>query len=147
MEKVFSPLSDEDILFLFNGNTYIVWRFKELISKEICGKFYKQFNCGSKILDSFKEVNFDNNSIIMPTQNMTWHSCFKCKLLKIGSTGWQSGELRIKADAKFSAIQDKIRPKVRIGTKIDTEIFLDFCYDQTIEYKSPLDDLRENIKA
>ncbi len=146
MENKFIPLeSEQDVLF-FDGNTYIIWNFKKIISEEINNKFHASLNSNNrlKFLDSFKIISDGNNQIGFPTEKMTWHSSLKCKILRVGSPEWQSGELRIKAEIKFCIISSHIGKAHNI---LKIEIFLEFCDDKIIEYQSPLDDLRENIKT
>lgn len=140
MEDKFVPLESEQDVILFDENTYIIWNFKKIIAQEISNKFHTYLGDNrGEVLNLFQNIN--NNQITFPTKKMTWHSCLKCQILRVCSPKWQSGELRVKADITFYETSQKVYKT------LDIEIFLEFCDDQIIEYQSPLDDLRENIKT
>ena len=144
MGKAFTPLeSDKDILS-FDGNTYIIRKFKELINQEIIGKLHtnSSYN-GNKIINIFNVMYLDHNPNGIPIQNMAWNSCMKYSLLKIGSPGWQSGELRINVSISFSKYQQKSRRNLHI----EPEILLEFLDYRFIGDELTLDHVYENMQA
>lgn len=56
-----------------------------------------------------------------------------CQILKIGSQGWQKGKVRIKASLTFSEYGE-----------VKVQISCEFCPDEPLEQKSPLDDIRQS---
>jgi len=146
MEDKFVPLESEQDVILFDGNTYIIWNFKKIIAQGISHKFHTHLSDNrGEVLNSFQRI--DNSQITFPTQKMTWHSCLKCQIIRVASPKWQSGELRVKADITFCETSETIGKSSKVYNTLDIKIFLEFCNEQIIEYESPLDDLRENIKT
>lgn len=136
---------DADVL-LFNKDTYIVSRFKELIHESFNQKFrirlsehHNDFSVSGVLNNlSINEVNF-------PAEDILWQSSIEginCQVLRVGSTGWQTGKLRIKVSSQI------ISPnKHRESGNFNINVFLEFYPDEPLEQESPLDDIRKMMQV
>lgn len=136
---------DADVL-LFNKDTYIVSRFKELIHESFNQKFrtrlsehHNDFSVSGVLNNlAINEVNFLAEDIV-------WQSSIEgvnCQVLRVGSTGWQAGKLRIKVSSQI------ISPnKHRESGNFKINIFLEFYPNEALEAESPLDDIRKMMQA
>jgi hypothetical protein len=74
------------------------------------------------------------NEVKIELHNILWCNLSRdCKLLKVGSKGWQKGKLRIQVDTTILRPRDS--NKIQVG--------LEFCPDEPTVPESPLDDLRQ----
>ncbi len=103
MNKICQILDFNADVLLFNNDTYIVSRFKELISQNFRQKFYVKLDHSHvSVSGSFQKLCI--NEINFPVEDIIWQSSSKginCKVLKVGSTDWQAGKLRIKASIEI----------------------------------------------
>ena len=134
MNTKFEPLESDDDVILLDNDTFTVSRFKDLLRQEINKKF-------SVITNENKYVFIKNfftlpigNEVKIELHDIQWLNLSRdCKLLKVGSKGWQKGKLRIQVDTK-------IFPSPHSNT---VEVGLEFCPDEPTVPESPLDDLRQ----
>ncbi|MBD2677092.1 MULTISPECIES: KGK domain-containing protein [Nostoc] len=99
MNKICQILDCNTDVLLFNKDTYIVSKFKELITENFRRKFYTELkeNSNSSVSIIFKKLCI--NEVEFPVENITWQSSsqgIKCSILRVGSTGWQGGTINIK---------------------------------------------------
>ncbi|MBE8967800.1 hypothetical protein IQ277_16520 [Nostocales cyanobacterium LEGE 12452] len=144
MNKICQLLDFGADVLLFNQDTYIVSRFKELISENFRQKFYKKIdNTNTTVSGIFQ--NLCINEVNFQAEDITWQSCregINCKILKVGSTNWQAGKLRIKVSTEI------ISPLTyKESIKLNIIVVLEFYPDNTNEPESPLDDIRKMIQA
>ena len=131
---MFKPLEGDDDVILLDNDTFTVSRFKDLLRQEINKKF-------SVITNENKYVFIKNfftlpigNEVKIELHDIQWLNLSRdCKLLKVGSKGWQKGKLRIQVDTKIS--DSYSYNTVQVG--------LEFCPDEPTVPESPLDDLRQ----
>ncbi|BAY23832.1 hypothetical protein NIES2100_36240 [Calothrix sp. NIES-2100] len=98
MNNNFTPLDCDDDIILIATDSFTVSRLKELVIKGIREK--QPLNCGSNVtvatlyfishFQSFKIYEQDISIDLIKFQVVK-----QCKLLKIGSKGWESGEITI----------------------------------------------------
>ncbi|MBN3893888.1 MAG: hypothetical protein HWQ41_00845 [Nostoc sp. NOS(2021)] len=146
MNKICQLLDFDADVLLFNKDTYIVSRFKELISQNFIHKFR------TKLHDNHGDFSVSGifhklciNEVNFQVEDITWQSStegINCQVFRVGSTGWQSGKLRIKASTEI------ISPFMqREAGKLNITVVLEFYPDNPNESESPLDDLRKIIQA
>ena len=135
MNNTFSPLEGDNDVLLLNKDTFTVSRFKELVWQAINTKLSFTINDGRSVL-------FTTNFCTLPIagevklvlNDIQWcNSPIDCQLLKVGSPGWQKGNLRIQVDTK-----------ILVNSRAnEIEVCIDFCSDEPTEPESPLDDIRQ----
>ncbi|MCL6754990.1 hypothetical protein KBT16_30050 [Nostoc sp. CCCryo 231-06] len=145
--------SDADVL-LFNKDTYIVSRFKELITENFRHKFCTKLdNTNVTISKTFGNISI--NEVYFQAKDIIWQSSsvgIMCKLLKVGSINWQAGRLRIKVSTEIiSPYLQKdslhsVSMKFTTG-ELNITVVLEFYPDNPSEPESPLDDIRKMIQA
>jgi hypothetical protein len=134
MNDLFIPLDSDDDVLLLNKDTFTVGRFKELVAQEIKNKLATTQVKINEIMDSFYSRNLWTMSISRETNlrldNMQFHEVSpNCQLLRIGSKGWQTGQLRTQVCVVIS--------------QLTVKVCLEFCSDEPTVPESPLDDLRQ----
>lgn len=138
MNAKFQTLEGGTDILLIQKDTFVVARFKELISNKLTQKLNTQNNESSNSIFfnllsdcSIGEVNIRvfESKWIFPTSGID------CHILKIGSQGWQKGKLRI--EASLSCTISNRYYSVEI-------IKLEFCPDEPAEPESILDDIRQS---
>jgi len=126
---------DTDIL-LIEKDTFTVERFKELMGQKLAKNLQEKIppthqRMVFKLLYdcSIGELNLkvDRGQWTFPPEGMD------CQILKIGPQGWQKGKVRIKASLTFSEYGE-----------VKVQITCEFCPDEPLEQKSPLDDIRQS---
>lgn len=134
MNTIFEPLDSDDDVILLDNDTFTVSRFKDLLNQEINKKF--------SVISKENQYVFSKSFFTLPIGNevkielhdIQWRNLSRdCKLLKVGSKGWQKGKLRIQADTK---IFDYYYTNT-------VQVSLEFCPDEPTVPESPLDDLRQ----
>ena len=147
MTNTFETLECDTDILMIGKDTFTVERFKELVVDKTSNSLNNRENSNSintsyflyrseiKIIDS---VLFDLKSIelIFPPEGR------ECKLLKLGSSEWQTGKIRIHVMLTQSANYSN-RQSERSWTSQVKVIKLEFCYDETLQPESPLDDIRQ----
>lgn len=112
---------DEDVL-LFDKDTFTVGRFKEFLKQDLATK-------ASGIKLGYNLSTLLYGQVKMSWAEFKWHSILlDCKLLRVGSKGWQKGKVR----SLVSLFPDEI-----------IEVCLEFLPDEPPQPESPLADLRE----
>ncbi|MEH1793077.1 KGK domain-containing protein [Nostoc sp.] len=144
MNKICQLLDFDADVLLFNKETYIVSRFKELISENFRQKFAAKIdNTNVTVSGSFNKLSI--NQVNFEAEDITWQSSsegINCQVFKVGSTDWQAGKLRVKVSTEI------ISPlTVREGIKLNITVGLEFYPDNPNESESPLDDLRKMIQG
>ncbi|MEA5626841.1 KGK domain-containing protein [Nostoc sp. UHCC 0251] len=146
MNKICQVLDFDADVLLFNKDTYIVSRFKELISENFSQKFrtpLREHHGDFSVSGLFKRLCI--NEVNFQVEDITWQSStegINCQVFRVGSTGWQSGKLRIKASTEIiSPLMQKEAGKLNIT------VVLEFYPDNPNEPESPLDDIRKMIQA
>ena len=130
MNTMFKPLEGDDNVILLDNDTFTVSRLKDLLKQQINKRFienYTIFSISFFTLPIGNEVKVELNDIQLCNLSRD------CKLLKVGSKGWQKGKLRIQVDKKL------LYPH----QSNETQICLEFCPDEPTVPESPLDDLRQ----
>lgn len=134
-----------DVL-LFNKDTYIVSRFKELIFENFNQKFRTQLrehHSDFSVSGIFNRLCI--NEVNFKIEDVTWQSSsegINCKVFRVGSTNWQAGKLRIKVSTEI------ISPLMyKQDAKLNITVALEFYPDNPNEPESPLDDIRKMIQS
>ena len=136
----FEPLHCDTDLLMIDKDTFTVERLKELLEKQMSKKFAemkkeeinKQTFYHKSLFDHLSSPNISiiqnyldfyltDIVLIFPPEGR------EASLLKLGSSGWQTGKMRVKARVSGREIQPE----------------LEFCYDEPLEPESPLDDIRQ----
>jgi KGK domain len=153
MNDKFQPLDrDDDVLLFDNKNTFTVEKIKELISKEFQEKFLKSYQKKPAYHgDSYEEradiksdlssISFDSGGFICSEIQWKCIKAVNCKLLKVGSGGWQEGKLRMQVKVVNSYYENDDYKKYN---KAVLDICIEFCPDRPTEPISPLDDIRQS---
>lgn len=149
MKKICQLLDFDADVLLFNKDTYMVSRFKELISENFTQKFntrLKEHPSDFLVSGLFKKlcINEDNFQV----EDITWQSSpegINCQLFRVGSTDWQAGKLKIKVSTKIIPITYLLTN--REDSKLNITVVLEFYPDNPSEPESPLDDIRKMIQA
>lgn len=144
MNKICQLLDFDADVLLFNKDTYIVSRLKELISQNFRQKFgTKLDNTNVTVSGTFQKLCI--NEVYFQAEDITWQSSsegINCQVFKVGSTDWQTGKLRIKVSTEI------ISPLTsKEGIKLNITVVLEFYPNNPNEPESPLDDLRKMIQA
>ena len=136
--KSYETLDGDDDVLLLGKATFTVRRLKELAASklsEILGIYRIQptKHCsGITIINWMNELRLNEETII-PGGNINWNSPkegIDCQVLKIGSKGWEKGKVQI-----------EVNKNIKSG---ETQISIQFCPDEPLEQKSPLDDIRQS---
>ncbi len=162
MENGFNPLecNDNDVLSLGNNELFKISQFKDKLSEELksIGREWTQVlqerrDRESGAFKGYVVVDYSRISInglgaksgdlgditikwILPTPEGQ-----DCELLRLGSTKWQKGKLRVKASVEmFPNEKDQTK-------KYITNFIIEFSPDtpEITTPESPLDDLRQMI--
>ncbi len=134
MNTIFEPLDSDDDVILLDNDTFTVSIFKNLLTQEI----RKKFDVMTKENLHIFSVNFFTlpiaNEVRIELHDIQWRNLSReCKILKIGSKGWQKGKLRIQVDTKI--LYSRQPNTIQVG--------LEFCPDEPTVPESPLDHLRQ----
>lgn len=140
MSEEFYRLSEDDDVLLFDSDTFTVAKLKDLIKNEMKVRFLEKF-IAQKINDLqyvIKRELFHIKSLPSGPSGSWWLTEIQlnsfpreCKLLKVGSQGWEKGKIRI-----LTYIEEEEVPAV-------IEVNLEFCPDKPDESLSILDELDE----
>ncbi len=130
---------DTDILMI-DKDTFTVARLKELLVDKMRKKFnYLEEEKRNKEIfyhkSLFSQLSLPDISIIEGHLSFSLIDIVlifppegrEAQLLKLGSSGWKIGKMRVNARILNSTIQ----------------LELEFCYDEPLEPESPLDDIRQ----
>jgi hypothetical protein len=136
--KNYETLDGDDDVLLFNEATFTVRRFKELAAtkfSKIVETYVTEANLPQnqkRIIDWMKELRINEETIISGG-HINYNSPqegIDCKVLKIGSKGWQKGKVQI-----------EVNKNIKSG---EAQTSIKFCPDEPLEPKSPLDDIRQS---
>ncbi|MEG5045856.1 KGK domain-containing protein [Microcoleus sp. B4-C1] len=153
MNDKFQPLDrDDDVLLFDKNNTFTVGKLKDLISKEFQEKFLISYQKKPSYRgDSYEErtdikselstISFDSGGFICSEIQWKCIKAVNCKLLKVGSGGWQEGKLRMQAKVVNSYYENDDYKKYN---KAVLDICIEFSPDIPNEPISPLDDIRQS---
>ncbi|OYD94333.1 hypothetical protein CDG76_12905 [Nostoc sp. 'Peltigera membranacea cyanobiont' 210A] len=153
MNKICQLLDFDADVLLFNKDTYIVSRFKELISENFRQKFRTRLeNAQVTVSESLQKLCI--NEVYFQAEDITWQSSSEgidCQLFKVGSTDWEAGKLRIKVSTEISPpylekLPGSVTRKFKTG-QLNITVVLEFYPDNPNKTESPLDDLRKMIQA
>ena len=135
----FEPLDCDTDILMVGKDTFTVERLKELLVVKIQNKLNHRIienqninmllclhSIPVKVIDQYVEFPLNDVQLIFPYQGR------EAQLLKLGSSQWQTGKLRILALVQTSCRNQEVR-----------EVELEFCYDEPLEPESPLDDIRQ----
>ncbi len=143
-------LSDDDVFQFDNGNTSTVGKLKELFRSQFWGKFLGSYrHQGSdypEIKTDLSLISLDSAAFVCG--EIQWKSTeVSCKLLKVSSTGWQQGKLKIQTNVVNSSRKtgNSIKHK-DIILDISVEFYSDLSPEITpsLELLSPLDEIRQS---
>ena len=119
MNKTFQPLDSDTDVFLFTQDTYTVSKLKELIHGNFLHKFYTRVdNSHLLVIEIFQSVSI--NQALFKLEDITWKSSVEgitCQILRVGSSGWQSGKLRIKISTEIiprKNHKENDKPKINV---------------------------------
>ncbi|MHC5775297.1 KGK domain-containing protein [Nostoc sp.] len=144
MNKICQLLDFDADVLLFNKDTYIVSRFKELISQNFRQKFSTKLDSTSlTVSGSFQKLCI--NEVNFEAEDITWQSSsegINCQVFKVGSTDWQAGKLRIKVSTEILTTLNHMKDR-----QLKITVVLEFYPDNPNESESPLDDLRKMIQS
>ena len=136
----FEPLDCDTDILMIGKDTFTVERLKELLVDKMRNKFdYKEKEERSKELFYHKSLFLHLS--LPPISIIEGHLSFsltdivlifppegrEAQLLKLGSSGWKAGKMRVNTRILNSTI----------------ELELEFCYGEPLEPESPLDDIRQ----
>ncbi|NEN93553.1 MAG: hypothetical protein F6K48_33630 [Okeania sp. SIO3H1] len=153
MSDNFQLLKNDDDVLLFEKNTFIVGRFKELYLEQLKDRIYsRKGNNRDRVLVIFSLLNGGfrvEHQVDIGLNSSKWESVteeIECQLLRLGDSSWQKGRLRFKNYVDFLPEDNRgfdynsqyHQPKSEI------KIELEFCPDLTLEPESPLDDIRQS---
>lgn len=153
MNDKFQPLDrDDDVLLFDNNNTFTVGKIKDLISKQFQEKFLSSYKITPSYHGGFHElrtdiksdlstISFDSGVFICSEIQWKCIKAVNCKLLKVGSGGWQEGKLRMQAKVVNSYYENDDYTKY---DKAVLDICIEFSPDLPNEPISPLDDIRQS---
>jgi len=139
MSEEFYRLSGDDDVLLFDSDTFTVAKLKELIKKEFSSRFLEVLDPHFVKYSRYgvKRELFYISSLPSGPSGSWWLTEIKlksfpreCKLLKVGSQGWEKGKIRV-----LTYIQEEEAAVI--------EIALEFCPDKPDESLSILDELDE----
>ncbi|WP_293128759.1 KGK domain-containing protein [Microcoleus sp. bin38.metabat.b11b12b14.051] len=152
MNDKFQPLDRDDDVLLFDDNTFTVGKIKDLISKQFQEKFLSSYQKQpsyrgdlyedrTDIKSDLSTVSFDSGSFLC--SEIQWKSikAVNCKLLKVGSGGWQEGKLRMQAKVVNSYYEND---DYKNYNKAVLDICIEFSPNLPNEPISPLDDIRQS---
>ncbi|MEG4345725.1 KGK domain-containing protein [Microcoleus sp. A003_D6] len=153
MNDKFQPIDrDDDVLLFDNNNTFTVGKFKDLMSKQFQEKFLISYQKKPAYRGGFHEertdikldlstISFDSGSFICSEIQWKCIKAVNCKLLKVGSGGWQEGKLRVQAKVVNSCYEND---DYKNYNKAAIDICIEFSPDLPNEPISPLDDIRQS---
>ncbi|HBE18502.1 MAG TPA: hypothetical protein DEG17_17745 [Cyanobacteria bacterium UBA11149] len=156
MDNVFKPLehNDDDVLSLANNELLKISQFREELANQLNSLAYNWSLRPASHNMTYKDNNLDKSRIrikglgiqsylgditikwILPTPEGQ-----DCEILRLGSTKWQKGKLRVQASVEMF-------PNEKDQTKKYTTHFIIEFSPNTSEIttpESPLDDLRQMI--
>ena len=144
MNKIYQLLDFDADVLLFNKDTYMVSRFKELISENFIHKFYTKLgNSNVTVSGSFQKLYI--NEVNFEAEDITWQSSsegINCQVFKVCFTDWQAGKLKIKVSTEILTTLNHMQNR-----QLKITVVLEFYPDDHNESESPLDDLRKMIQA
>lgn len=136
----FEPLDCGTDILMIDKDTFTVERLKELLRDQMIKKFSDreeqernkvnfqhkslfQHLTGPRIsiIQNYLDFSLTDIVLIFPPEGR------EAQLLKLGSSGWKAGKMRVNTRILNSTIQ----------------LELEFCYDEPTEPESPLDDIRQ----
>jgi hypothetical protein len=137
MNNKFTPLDCDEDIILIKTDSFKVSRLRELVIKGIREK--KPLDFGNNItvntysfFSHFHAFKIYERDIAI--DEIQFQIVQQCEILKIGSKGWQTGQIRIKMSISPTG-------------KNPDNVYLEFCPDELEEPESPLDDIRKMIQA
>ena len=143
---------DDDVLLFNWNNTLTVGKLKELFHSQFWGKFISQSkNRGASHYEIKPDLSMVSLDVVsfMCNEIQFKFTEVNCKLLKVGSGGWQEGKLRIQTNVvnSFRESGDITKNKELI-----LDISVEFCLDRppeiplSLEPESPLDEIRQSAE-
>jgi len=153
MNDKFQPLDrDDDVLLFDNNNTFTVGKFKDLMSKQfqenVLISYQKRpaYRGGrheerTDIKSDLSTIPFDSGSFICSEIQWRCIKAVNCKLLKVGSRGWQEGKLTVRAKVVNSYYETD---DYKNSNKAALDICIEFSPALPNEPISPLDDIRQS---
>ena len=143
MTNTFQILEGDTDILMIGKDTFTIQRFKELVvEKTRYSLIHKNGTIpnissllwGNTINIIENSVLFDLKSIelIFPPEGR------ECKILKLGSSEWQTGKIRIHVHVIVTRYSYKSDPSPEVKL-----IKLEFCYNEPLQQESLLDDIRQ----
>ena len=99
MQNTFIPLDSDDVI-LIEDDAFKVSKFKRLIELQIQRqlniKIYEEntLETGNSVLQNLSKLTLNKNKVRLVEMNYCYTN--QCQILKIGSSGWERGEINIK---------------------------------------------------
>ena len=144
-------LLSDDVFQFDNGNTLTVEKLKELFRNQFWEKF---LDSSRQRRSNYSEIKSDlsllplDPAISVFCSEIQWKSTeISCKLLKVGSTGWQKGKLKIQANVVNSSRENGSLTKYKdVVIDICVEFSPDISPELTppLETFSPLDKIKQS---
>ena len=152
MNDKFQPLDRDDDVLLFEDNTFTVGKIKDLISKQFQEKFLSSYQKKpiyhgglyeerTDVKSDLSNISFDSGSFLCSEIQWKCIKAVNCKLLKVGSGGWQEGKLRMQAKVVNSYYEND---DYKNYNKAVLDICIEFSPNLPNEPISPLDDIRQS---
>ncbi len=126
-------LLSDDVFQFDNGNTLTVGKLKELFRSQFSGKFlgssrHRNSNHSEIKLD-LSLISLDSAAFVC--NEIQWKSTeISCKLLKVGSTGWQEGKLIVQTKVINSSRENGSLTKYK---DVILDIYVEFFPDLLLE--------------
>ncbi|MBD2665886.1 KGK family protein [Richelia sinica FACHB-800] len=98
MNHLFIPLDSDNDVLLIGKDTFIISRLKEILKRQIKDKLNQQIynaeNQSQGIMANTLGI-FSVGETYLYTKEFRFETINSCQLLKVGSQGWQKGQLKI----------------------------------------------------
>lgn len=138
IEEFYHPISNDEDVLLFDSDTFTVSKFKGLIKTECLSRFmkwdghsYHNTPAGYTVKSELFYMSFP--SVSLGFKEIQLKSVpIKCKLLKVGSKGWEEGKIRISIFIQEPEKNNTVQ-----------QIDLQFCPDKPDESLPILEELEE----
>ena len=99
MQNTFIPLDSDDVI-LIEDDAFKVSKLKRLIELQVQRQLNRRIHeenslePGTSVLQNLSKLTLNKNKIRLAEMNYCYTN--ECQILKVGSSGWQQGEINIK---------------------------------------------------
>ncbi|MBD2345801.1 KGK domain-containing protein [Anabaena subtropica] len=140
---------DSNDVVLFERDTFTLFRLKELIEAQVKYKWTRKTydedtqKANDRIYSLLDTISINSEQIDVKV--IEFNTFKNCQILKVGGKGWENGELKIQVSILINCKQSMWR--YRDVERDEINIYFEFSSLESIETKSPLDDLRQIIQS